>query len=114
MNSECIFCRIISRDIPADLIFETDSIIAFRDINPKAPQHILIVPKKHIDRIENLDENDHCLMGELVYGAKLVAEKLRLDDGYRLIVNNGADAGQEVEHIHLHLLGGRKMTWPPG
>lgn len=114
MNEECIFCKIINREIPADFVYDGENVVAFRDINPKAPHHILVVPRKHIDRVENLSAADMCLTGEVVTVAREVALKLGISNGYRLIFNNGNDGGQEVEHIHLHLLGGRKMTWPPG
>ena len=112
--TNCIFCKIINGEIKSDIIFENDKIIAFKDLNPQAPIHILIVPKKHIPRIENLKKEDNLLMGELVFAAKQIADKLNVKNGYRLVFNNGSNAGQGVEHIHLHLLAGRKFTWPAG
>ena len=109
-----IFQKIIDREIPADIVYEDDRCLAFRDINPGAPTHVLVIPKKAIDRIENMAEEDEALVGHLVYVATTIAKKEGLESGYRLVMNNGADAGQSVFHIHLHLLGGRQLAWPPG
>lgn len=111
---KCIFCMIARKEIPASIVYEDDDVLAFRDLNPQAPQHILIIPKHHIARIENLEDIDVQLMGKIMIAAKKVAEKLELKNGYRCVFNNGADGGQEVEHIHLHLMGGRKFSWPAG
>jgi len=112
---ECIFCKIIDGQIPADLIYQDDSIVAFRDINPHAPTHVLIIPKKHIEKISDLNEEDEGLVGKMVLVAKKIAEDEGISEsGFRLVFNNNKDAGQEVFHIHLHLLGGRKFSWPPG
>ncbi len=112
---DCIFCKIASKEIPSKIVFENERIIAFEDINPKAPTHILIIPKKHIPYIAEIKKEDIPLVGELIYVARKIAEEKELDkDGYRLVFNNGKNAGQEVFHIHLHLLGGRKFGWPPG
>lgn len=112
---ETIFSKIIKREIPADIVYENDSVLAFRDINPQAPTHILIIPKKPIPTLNDLTEADRDLVGELLLTAKELAAKEGLSErGYRTVFNCNADAGQEVFHIHLHLLGGRKMTWPPG
>lgn len=112
---DCIFCKIVSKEIPAKIVFENERIIAFEDINPQAPTHILIIPKKHIPYISELSEEDISLVGELIYTAKKIAKEKGLEkDGYRLVFNNGKNAGQEVFHIHLHLLGGRVFRWPPG
>ena len=113
MAAKSLFSRIIDREIPADLVYEDDRCIAFRDINPQAPTHILVVPKKPIDMIEHMTEADAPLIGHLVYVATQVAGEQGLE-GYRLVLNNGEQAGQSVFHIHLHLLGGRRMSWPPG
>ena len=110
----CIFCKIAAKEIPSTSVYEDDHLLAFRDLNPQAPEHILIIPKKHIARIENLTTNDTELMGRLLVAAKKIADDLGLKNGYRLVFNNGADGGQEVEHIHLHLMGGRKFSWPAG
>lgn len=113
-GDKTIFAKIIDREIPADIVHEDDRSLAFRDINPAAPTHILVIPKKPIDRIENMTEADESLVGHLVYVATRLAQKEGLGDGYRLVMNNGRDAGQSVFHIHLHLLGGRGLAWPPG
>ena len=114
MTDKTIFAKIIDREIPADIVFEDDRALAFRDIAPQAPTHILVIPKKPIDMIQNLDDADEALVGHLVVVAKKVAEQEGLTDGYRLVFNNGQSAGQSVFHIHLHLLGGRDLSWPPG
>ncbi|KAB2909755.1 MAG: histidine triad nucleotide-binding protein [Ignavibacteriales bacterium] len=113
---ETIFSKIIRKEIPAAVVYETDSVLAFKDINPQAPVHILIIPKKIIDKIHNFDtRSDSELLAELFQAAQQIAEEHGLSkNGYRLVINNGNDGGQEVEHLHLHLLGGRKMNWPPG
>ncbi len=113
MNN-CIFCKIAAKEIPSTSVYEDDHLLAFRDLNPQAPEHILIIPKKHIARIENLSSEDAELMGRIVVAAKNIANDLGLKNGYRLVFNNGSDGGQEVEHIHLHLMGGRKFSWPAG
>lgn len=110
---DCLFCKIIDRKIPAKIIHETDEVLAFLDINPQAKFHALVIPKKHIERIGKMEEGDSSLIGELVYQAKQVAEKNGHSD-YRLVFNNGEQAGQTVFHVHLHVLAGRRMAWPPG
>ena len=113
--SDCLFCRILEGEIPADVIYETDSALAFRDINPQAPTHVLIIPRRHITTINDLDAGDAELVGSLFVAAKEVARQEGLaDDGYRTVMNCGEEAGQSVFHIHLHLLGGRLFNWPPG
>lgn len=108
--NNCIFCQIVDKKIPADIVFEDDKLIAFNDINPKAPVHILIVPKKHIATIDDIDESDKELIGELVYRAKLLAKVKRIsENGYRLVFNVRSHGGQLVDHIHLHLLGGQPL-----
>tara|TARA_B100000902_G_scaffold138175_1_gene136376 strand:- start:549 stop:893 length:345 start_codon:yes stop_codon:yes gene_type:complete len=110
-----IFQKIIDRELKADIIFENDKIIAFEDIDPVAPVHILIVPKKYINSINSLKSEDKELIGEMFIVAKEIAEKLKINDsGYRTVFNTNNDAGQTVYHIHLHLIGGRKLDWPPG
>lgn len=110
-----IFDKIISKEIPADIVFEDEEILAFKDINPQAPIHILIIPKKRIATINDIEENDISITGKLIYTAKIIASEIGIsEDGYRLVFNCNDNGGQEVYHIHLHLLGGRKMTWPPG
>ena len=113
--SDCLFCRIVNREIPAEIIYEDDFILAFNDINPQAPLHILIIPKKHIEKVSSLKEEDSHLVSKMVLRAKdIAADKGISADGYRLVLNCGKNAGQEVFHIHLHLLGGRRFIWPPG
>ena len=112
---ETIFDKIIRKEIPANIVYEDDEILAFKDINPQAPIHILIIPKKQIPTINNIELEDVELMGKLVYRAKLIARELGVaDEGYRLVFNCNTNGGQEVYHIHLHLLAGRSMQWPPG
>lgn len=109
-----IFQRIIDREIPAQIIHEDDHCVAFRDINPQAPTHVLVVPKQLIPGISTADDADGALLGHLLLTARSLAATLGLSQGYRLVINNGADGGQTVDHLHVHLLGGRRMTWPPG
>ncbi len=109
-----IFARIIDREIPADIVYEDEQALAFRDIHPAAPSHVLVIPKRPIDRIENMRAEDAPLVGHLVWVATQIARQENLGSGYRLVMNNGEDAGQSVFHIHLHLLGGRPLAWPPG
>ena len=111
---DCLFCKIASKEINASIVYEDDDFLAFRDINPVAPSHILIIPKCHIETVNELEETDALLMGRMLVIAKKIAAEEGLSDGYRLVLNCGKDGGQEVFHIHLHLLGGRKMGWPPG
>lgn len=112
--SETIFSKIIRREIPADIVYEDDLALAFKDIVPQAPIHILIIPKKPLPQLAAAESEDHALMGHLLLTAKRVAEQAGLESGYRLVINNGPDGGQTVDHLHLHILGGRQMTWPPG
>lgn len=112
--SDCLFCKIIDRKIPAKFEYEDSSIVAIQDINPKAPTHLLVIPRKHIAQLSDAHEEDAGLVGHLILRAKELAAERKLEDGYRLILNNGPKAGQSVFHVHLHLLGGRVMTWPPG
>lgn len=112
--SETIFSKIIRREIPADIVYEDDLTIAFKDIAPQAPVHILVIPKKPLPQLSAAESQDHALMGHLLLTAKRVAEQAGLTNGYRLVINNGSDGGQTVSHLHLHILGGRQMHWPPG
>lgn len=112
--SETIFSKIIRREIPADIVYEDDLVLAFKDITPKAPVHILLIPKKPIPQLAAAESQDHALMGHLLLTAKRVAEQMGLNQGYRVVINNGADGGQTVDHLHLHIMGGRQMDWPPG
>ena len=112
--TDTIFGKIIRREIPADIIHEDDLALAFRDVNPQAPTHILVIPKKPIPRLSEAVEEDTALMGHLLMTVKKVAEQENLGNGYRIVINNGADGGQTVDHLHLHILGGRALSWPPG
>lgn len=114
-TSDCIFCKIIKREIPSSVIFENDEILAFEDIKPQAPVHILIIPKRHIVKTPDLKDGDTILVGKLLLVARDLAHLKGLDEsGYRIVLNSGADAGQEILHLHVHLMGGRKFSWPPG
>jgi histidine triad (HIT) family protein len=113
--NKTLFEKIIDREIPAKIIYEDDRVIAFHDIKPQAPTHVLIIPKKPIPRLAEAGPEDHKVLGHLLLKAAEVADKLGLKQaGYRLVVNNGPDAGEAVPHLHVHILGGRKMNWPPG
>ena len=113
--TDCLFCKIINGEIPGDIVYENDSVLAFNDINPIAPVHILIIPKEHIATINDLEEKHTQTMGELFLAAKKIAsEKGFSESGYRTVFNCNKDAQQTVFHIHLHLIAGRQMTWPPG
>lgn len=115
--AETVFAKIIRKEIPADIVFENDSVIAFKDINPQAPVHVLIIPKiTEIESARDLKLDSHSeLLGELFNAANVVAKKMGVfESGFRLVLNSGADSGQEVAHLHIHLLGGRKLNWPPG
>ena len=113
--NECLFCKMVSGVIPCDKVYENEYLLAFRDIDPKAPTHILIIPKKHITTLNEINENDQDLLGELLLTAKKIAKDEGIDtSGYRTVINCNSDGGQTVFHIHMHLLGGRQMAWPPG
>ncbi len=113
--SDCLFCRMVAGEIAPDVIYETETVLAFRDINPQAPTHVLVIPKKHIETLVDIVDEDTQLMGDIMQVATKVAEMEGLNEsGYRTVFNCKQDGGQEVYHIHLHLLGGRSMTWPPG
>lgn len=109
-----IFERIAAREIPAKIILEDDDVIAFHDVDPKAPVHALIVPKRVIARLAEAKDSDQDLLGKLLLSAKKVATQLGLTNGYRVVINNGPDAGESVPHLHVHVLGQRKLAWPPG
>ena len=113
--NECIFCRIANKKIPAKVVFEDTETIAFEDLKPQAPVHILVIPKAHIEKLSDIDERNSGLVGKLVIAANRIASSKGVaESGYRTVINCNRDAGQEVFHLHLHLLGGRKFTWPPG
>ena len=114
-NSDCLFCNILDGDIPADIVYESATAIAFRDINPQAPTHVLIIPRKHIATINEITDDDQSLVGSLYSAAREIAAAEGIaEDGYRAVMNCNEGAGQTVFHIHLHLLGGRDLSWPPG
>lgn len=113
-TTDTIFGKIIRREIPADIIYEDDLALAFRDIVPQAPTHILVIPKKPIPQLADAESQDHALLGHLLLIVKRVAEQAGLSNGYRVVINNGSDGGQTVSHLHLHILGGRQLRWPPG
>lgn len=112
--AETIFTKIINKEIPADIVYEDDLCLAFRDINPQAPVHILIIPKRAMPQLNDAESGDRELLGHIMLAANRVAEKEGVADAYRLVLNNGAGAGQEIFHMHFHLLAGRSFTWPPG
>jgi len=113
--SDCLFCKIRDGEIQGDVVFEDDDLLAFNDVSPQAPVHVLIIPKKHISTVNDMSAEDELLMGKLFSTAKNIAsQKAVSEDGYRLVVNSNEQAGQSVFHIHMHLLAGRNMTWPPG
>jgi len=113
--ADCIFCKIVKGEIPSRIAYKDDDVFAFEDINPKAPVHIVIVPRKHVERICDFKEKDKNLIGKLLLAAVRIGKEKKVEKaGYRLVINCNKNAGQEVFHIHVHLLGGRKLNWPPG
>ncbi len=113
--TDCLFCKVRDGEIPTDIVFENEDVLAFNDINPQAPVHILIIPRLHISTVNDVAENNELIMGKLFSAAKTIArQKSVSEDGYRLVVNCNAGAGQTVFHLHMHLLAGRALTWPPG
>lgn len=112
--SDCIFCMIADRKIDATVVYEDDRIVVFHDAGPQAPVHVLMVPKKHIASTDALTEEDEALMGYMMCKIKDIAQELGLDNGYRVVINCGEDGMQTVQHLHIHILGKRKLTWPPG
>lgn len=113
--TDCIFCKIAAGGIPATIVYQDDQIVAFNDINPQAAHHVIIIPQKHIATLNALEDDDNELMGHMIKSASMLAKQLGIaDDGYRLVMNCNEKGGQTVYHIHLHLLGGRHMHWPPG
>jgi histidine triad (HIT) family protein len=112
---DCLFCRIIAGEIPADVVYQDNRSIAFRDINPQAPVHVLVIPHEHIESLDEAGQKDEALLGHLLRVAARVANEQGLSEsGYRTVINNGAGAGQSVLHVHVHVLGGRSLNWPPG
>ncbi len=114
MVAECIFCKIVAEEIPAEIVYETDDILAFKDVNPEAPVHLLVIPKQHINNILELADNDPNLFYNVGLAIKQLANDFSLEDGFRVVNNCGSAAGQSVNHIHFHLMGGRNFVWPPG
>jgi histidine triad (HIT) family protein len=113
MPDDCLFCRIVRHEIPATIVREDDDILAFRDIDPKAPTHVLVIPKVHVASLNTA--TDSAMLGRLLFAARDIAAEEGIEKaGYRLVINTGANAGQTVHHVHVHLLGGRYMSWPPG
>lgn len=110
--SDCLFCKIIRKEIPAKIIFENDFAVAFEDINPQAPRHFLVIPKKHFASVAEVD--DETLMGRLLMLCAQLAREQNIEAGYRIVINKGDDGGQTVYHLHIHILGGRRLKWPPG
>lgn len=114
-SDHCVFCRIVAGELPANIIYENDQVVAFHDVNPVAPLHVLIIPKAHIADPSSLDENSAPVMANIFLAARAVAAQFGVaESGYRLVMNQGSHGGQTVFHMHLHLLAGRRMTWPPG
>jgi histidine triad (HIT) family protein len=115
MSDDCLFCKIIAGEIPSDKVYSDDDVYAFHDINPVAPSHILIIPKKHLTDVKSADDSDQALLGKLLLKANEIARDQGLEEaGYRYVINTGCDGGQTVYHLHLHIIGGRSMGWPPG
>ena len=112
--NESIFTKILNKEIPGEIVYEDNDCFAIKDINPQAPIHLLIIPKKHIAKVSDAKDEDKELLGSLLLASKKIAKKFDLDDNYRLVINNGAKAGQTVFHIHIHLLGGKSLSWSPG
>lgn len=114
-NEDCLFCRVAATEIPADIVFEDDVVIAFRDISPKAPVHILLIPREHISSAASLTDDNGPMLGRMfAVAAQLARDEGIARDGFRLVTNSGSAAGQTVRHLHFHLLGGRQLGWPPG
>ena len=114
MSADCLFCKIAAKQIPAKMVYEDTEIFAFEDIGPQAPTHLLICPRKHLASLEDAAQGDETVLGRLQLVASELARERNLTGGYRTVINTGSDAGQSVAHLHLHLLGGRSMRWPPG
>ena len=113
-DGDCLFCRIVAKDLPAEVVLDRDEVLAFRDVNPQAPTHVLVVPKQHIASLEAVAEHHGELLAALVAAVNQVARAEGVAGGFRVVTNIGRAAGQSVDHLHLHVLGGRPMTWPPG
>ena len=115
MTENCIFCQIVAGQIPADKLYDDEQVLAFRDINPQAPTHVLVIPKRHIESLATMTEDDSAVLGHVLATASRLARELNIaGSGYRVVFNIGRDGGMAVDHLHAHLLGGRRMAWPPG
>ncbi|MGI6256488.1 MAG: histidine triad nucleotide-binding protein [Anaerovoracaceae bacterium] len=112
--SDCIFCKIVEKEIPSKAVYEDDEFLCFHDLQPQAPVHVLLIPKRHISSTDEIDKEDEPIMGRMMGKIRKIAEILDLKNGYRVVINNGEDGMQTVPHLHLHILGKRKLTWPPG
>lgn len=112
--TDCLFCKIASKEIPAEIVHETDQTLAFKDINPAGPTHVLVIPKKHIASAQELGSADGGLLGEMFEAMSSIASENQVEEGHRIVTNVGSDAGQSVHHLHFHLIGGRRLSWPPG
>lgn len=112
--TDCLFCKIANKELDADIVHESDDVVAFRDIRPAAPTHLLVIPRNHVESARDLARSDDKLLGELFEVITTLADAENLDSGYRVVTNVGPDAGQSVPHLHWHLIGGRRMSWPPG
>jgi len=113
-DKNCLFCKIFKKEIPSSKVYEDEEVYAFNDLNPKAPTHVLVIPKKHLARLSDITKENAHVMGQLVVVANHIAKERKITNGYRVVVNCNAGAGQTVFHLHLHLLGGRSLQWPPG
>ncbi len=111
---DCVFCKIVEKEIPSEIIYEDERVIAFEDLNPEAPTHFLVIPKKHISSTWELEKEDSELIGHIIYIGSKIAREKGLEEGYRIVNNCGEQGGQTVDHIHFHILGGRNLQWPPG
>lgn len=111
---DCLFCRFVSGEITPDTVYDDEHVLAFRDINPQAPTHVLIIPKKHTKDVSTVEAGDGAMLAAITTAARIIADQEGLSGGYRLVANVGADAGQSVFHLHVHMLGGRSLAWPPG
>lgn len=115
MSEDCLFCKIVANQIPSEKLYEDDDVTAFRDVNPAAPTHVLVIPNKHIAAVNEASDEDQALLGKLLLVANKIAEQEGLaDEGFRYVINTGEQGGQTIFHIHLHVLGGRQLSWPPG
>lgn len=115
MSDDCIFCKIAAGDVPAQILFQDDRCLAIQDLNPQAPKHVLVIPREHMDSLNDASRSDEALLGYLLrVGARIANEQGVAESGFRVVINTGKNAGQSVEHLHLHIMGGRAMAWPPG